>query len=180
MAKDYAELMGLESKGTIFSYVAVSLSALGLLIPPLAVAGLILGLVAIKRAPTDNAKRIARVAIGVSSVGLVVLGVLTWKVMLPRPPSAAVECQVGLAALSLAQEAHRKTRGRYAASSEELGIPVASEFFLDAHGEHTARLVALGVGPTGQCPACNVTMACLESPGRWWTVTSGEKPKAQR
>lgn len=167
------------SRLTTLTLVALGLSALGLLLPPVGLAAIVVGFVAIKRARTAHDKRIAQAVIGVSSAGLVGFGALLWTVSRPSPPSPAIECQVGLEALTLAQEAHRKTRGRYAASQEELGIAVAERFFLEPHGEHLERLQALGVGRTGQCPACTVTMACLETPeGKWWTITSGGKPVA--
>ena len=172
--------MSSDSRAATLSLVVIGLSAGGLLLPPVAVIAVALGLIAVKQARTVRDRRIALGAIAVSGAGLVVFAFVLWIATRPTPASPAVECQVGLEALTLAQEAHRKTRCRYAASQEELGIAVEEKYFLEPHGEHVAKLEALGVGRAGQCPACTVTMACLESPqGKWWTITSGGKAVAR-
>lgn len=157
----------------------IALSVGGLFVPPLAVVAIVVGAIAIKRATRPINKRLGQATIALSSAGMVLFAAL---VLLGRGAAApGVECRIGLEALSLAQEAHRKTRGRYAGSQEELGVPVAPAYFLVAHGEHLSALQKLKVGPRGQCPDCTFTMACRESPaGTWWTITTGGKAQPQK
>lgn len=155
--------------------IALLFSFVGFVAPPAALIAMVLGAVAFKKAASPRSRELGRAAVAVSGVGLLTFAGLLW--FRERSTSSeAVECQVGLEALDLAQEAHRKTRGRYASKQEELGIPVAETYFLEASGEHQAELEKLKVGPSGQCPACSITMACVERPsGRWWTITTGAK-----
>lgn len=134
------------SQVATLSLVAIGLSAVGLLIPPVGLLAIGVGLIAARRARVPRDKRIAQAVIAVSSAGLVAFGLLLWLNSRSTPASPAVDCQVGLEALILAQEAHRKTRNRYAANPEELGIAVAERFFLEPRGEHLEKLQSLGVG----------------------------------
>lgn len=163
-----------------FSAVALLLSVVGLFVPPIALVGILLGVLAVKRARSPLGKRIAQASVLISCAGLLAFAaLLALKKGQTSSATSSVECQVGLEALLLAQDAHRKIRGRYAGSQSELGIPVARQYFLEAQGEHAAALQELKVGQAGQCPDCTVTMACLERPPQtWWTITTGGKPVA--
>lgn len=159
-----------------FSAATIFLSITGLVFPPLALVALGLGFFAISKARSPGAKRLAQAGVALSFAGLAVVGAL----LLARRGQAGdsgAECQIGLKALSAAQDAHRKSRGRYASSSEELGVPVGQQYFLSTAGENEGVLAKLHVGQSGQCPECKVTMACREAPaGTWWTITSGSEP----
>lgn len=159
-----------------FSAATIFLSISGLVFPPLALVAICLGGFAISKARSPGEKRLAQGGVALSCGGLVVVGAL----LLTRQgqaADAAAECQIGLKALSAAQDAHRQTRGRYASSPEELGLPVGQQYFLSTAGENEDVLARLHVGQSGQCPECKVTMACREAPaGTWWTITSGSEP----
>ena len=160
---------------TWFSVAAIFLSIAGLLIPPLAFVAIGMGLLAMRQ-PSPGDRWRGKFAVALSSTGLFVLGGMLLRSR--EQTSGELECRVGLEALNLAQDAHRKTRGRYASSADELGLPIAPQYFLAASGEHKAALQKLKVGREGQCPSCTVTMACLDGAQTWWTITSGGKPIA--
>lgn len=159
-----------------FSTVIIFLSVAGLILPPLALIAIGVGIIGFNRARSPSEKRLLQGAVALSCAGLLVTAVLLL-LSKEQAADAATECQIGLKALNSAQDAHRKTRGRYASSPEELGLPVGQQYFLSTTGANESVLSRLHVGQFGQCPECTVTMACQEKPtGAWWTITSGGKP----
>jgi hypothetical protein len=188
------------SQGPMLPVVGLVLCVVGLPIIPLLPVALIIGVYSAIRARRDPAwamrKQIADLTIAVSAAGaLIITGMAIPSYKRQRLRMAQLECRTVLSNAYEAERTFYEKNKRYAVSVTELGVtaPVDQRLRLAPTGDDAARggtaaiveanvpqLIAQDVGLHGACPACSITMLCLNDVDGdpmpdVWTVSTIER-----